>query len=151
VPASLDEWSDQHWDRTFLRQSAQVDSAKLLVTFALAFSGTLVATALQVAPQGRLDLAASLVVGVGFLLTVTVILLDRLKWPSRRKMLDRQADLGWTDAQLLAYIRSATRDVEEENEATVGRVHCFARYQLLVSGAAAVLAVISLFQPTSVG
>jgi hypothetical protein len=60
--------------------------------------------------------------------------------------LDKQSDLGWTDAQLLAYIRSATRDAEEENEAVVRRIKIAAQYQLLLAGLAATLAVISLFQ-----
>lgn len=144
MPASVDEWSDQTWDRAFARQAAQADNVKLLATFALALAGTMVATALQVMPQGRLDLAAAIVLGGAFLLTVAVILLDRLKWPSRRKALQRQTDNGWTDPQLLAYIRIATRDAQEENDALIRRLQRVAEYQLILSGAAGVLAVISL-------
>ena len=149
MPTSLDEWSDQHWDRAFARQTAQADNVKLLVTFALALSGTMVATALQVPLQNGLDLAASIVLGLGFLLTIAVIFLDRLKWPNRRKILQTQTDEGWTDTQLLDYITRATRDAEEENLAVVHRIQRVAEYQLCLSGVAATLSVISLFQPTS--
>src|SRR5690348_7390212 len=105
MPSSVDEWSDQHWDRAFSRQTSQTDTVKLLVTFALGISTTAVATALQVAPQNGLDLAASVTLGAGFVFTVAIFLLDRLKWPSRRKVLLLQQDEGWTDVQLLSYLR----------------------------------------------
>jgi hypothetical protein len=145
MPLSVDEWSDQYWDRVFARQSSQVDTVKLVVTFSLAISSTMVATALQVTPpQGKLDLAASVVLGAGFLLTIAVILMDRLKWPSRRKLLQKQTDNGWTDHQLLTYITSASRDAEEENETVVRRVKTLAESQLILAGPAGTLAVIWL-------
>jgi hypothetical protein len=147
MPASINEWSDQHWDRAFARQTSQADSAKLLATFALALAGTLVGTTLQVSPQNGLDLAASITLGVGFLLTVAVIVMDRLRWPSRQKLLQKQVDEGWTDAKLLEYIRVVTRDAEEENEIVIRRIKRCVEYQLLASGAAGVFSVISLFRP----
>jgi hypothetical protein len=150
VPSSVDEWSDQHWDRAFARQTSQADTVKLVVTFALAISSTMVATALQVKPpQGKLDLWASIVLGVGFLLTIAVILLDRLKWPSREKALTEQIVRHWSDADLLDYIRIVSRDLEGENEQVIRNMKRLTEYQLLIAGVAATLSVISLFQGTS--
>jgi hypothetical protein len=146
VPGSVDEWSDQHWDRSFARHSAQVDTVKLLVTFALGIAATLVATALQVGPASGLDLAASILLGAAFLLALAAIVLDRLKWPSRRKALEKQTDEGWTDGELLVYLRLLMRDTEDENQTVVARVRKAAEYQVLLSGVAAALAVVSLFQ-----
>jgi len=123
-----------------------VDTVKLLVTFALGFAATIVATALQVEPQNGWDVAATVFLGLAFILAVAAILLDRLRWPNRRKVLEKQADEGWTDAQLLAYLRLLMRDTEDENERVVGHVRRAAEYQVVMSGAAVSLAVVSLFQ-----
>src|SRR5829696_7131621 len=146
MPETVDEWSDQHWDRAFARQSAQADNIKLVTTFALALAGTMVATTLQVDPQNQLDVWASIILGVGFLLTHTVIFMDRLKWVSHRKVLQKQIDKGWSDARLLEYIRKSSRQAEEENETLIRYMKRIAEYQLIMSGAAGTLAIISLFR-----
>jgi hypothetical protein len=58
MPQNIDEWSDLYWDRAFGRQTTQVETVKLVVTFSLAFAPTLVAGALQVDPWIGLDTAA---------------------------------------------------------------------------------------------
>lgn len=149
VPSSVDEWSDQHWDRSYSRQSSQADTVKLVTTFALAVAATLVATALQVSPQGLIDLWSSICLGLSFLGVIAVIIFDRLQWPSRSKVLQHQADHGLSDTQLLNYLTMLSRDLEESNENVINRMKRLAEYQILLAAAAATLAVVSLFQPTA--
>jgi hypothetical protein len=146
VPESIDQWSDQHWDRSFARQTSQVETVKLLVTFSLGIAGTMVATALQVSPPNAWDLAALVLLAVAFLLTLVSIGLDRLKWPSRRAALDKQADEGWDEAELLVYLRGLMRDTEEENDRVVRHVRHAAEFQVLAAAVAAGLAVTSLLR-----
>ena len=146
MPTSVDEWSDQHWDRSFNRQTSQVETVKLLVTFSLGIAAALVATALQVTPQNGWDTAAIVMLAIAFLLTLLSIGLDRLKWPSRRAALDEQADKGWTNDQLLVYLRGLMRDAEEENDRVVRNVRHAAEFQVLLAAVAAGFAVTSLFQ-----
>jgi hypothetical protein len=142
----MDEWSDQHWDRSFARQTSQVETVKLLVTFSLGIAGALVATGLQVIPQNGWDKAAVVFLAIAFLLTLVAIGLDRLKWPNRRAALDKQADEGWSEVQLLTYLRSLMRDTEEENARMVRHVRHAAEFQVLAASVAGGLAVTSLFQ-----
>jgi hypothetical protein len=146
VPASVDEWSDQHWDRSFARQTAQVDSIKLLVTFSLGFAATIVATALQVDPVTGWDKAATAVLAAAFLLTILAIYLDQLQWPDRRKVLEKQTDERWTDDRLLEYLSQLMRDTEDENKIVVRQVRHAAEYQVILASLAAAFAVTSLFQ-----
>src|SRR4051812_38221357 len=111
MPQSIDEWSDQHWDRAFARQTAQVDTAKLIVTFSLLVAATFVATALLGPPTNGLDVAASIVILLAFVVTGLILVwLDRLQWPNREDLLNRQQRVGWDDNALLAYIRDVHRD-----------------------------------------
>lgn len=144
MPESVDQWSDQHWDRSFARQTAQVETVKLLVTFSVGVSAALAAAALQVKGRTAWNVAAIVLLGVAFALTLLTIGLDRLKWPNRRAALDRQSDLGWTEAQLLVYVRSLMRDAEDENDRVVRQVRYVATYQLLAVAVTAGLAVTSL-------
>lgn len=148
MPTSLDEWTDSHWERVFSRQSAQADAAKLVTTFTAAIASTLVATALQVGERSnRLDFWACIVLGAAFLATLGVIYLDRLYWPSRYKILAKKdSNLGWSDNQLMAYIKDVSTEAEENNEAVVGRIKKLAELQILLSLAAAVLAAVSLLR-----
>ena len=73
---------DQNFDQKLARQRAQADTAKLVTTFSLAFAATILATALQVANTSKgLDLAATICLGLAFLLTLVVIMLDNVVEP----------------------------------------------------------------------
>jgi hypothetical protein len=146
MPQSIDEWSDQYWDRAFSRHTAQVETVKLVVTFSLAVAATLVASALQVAPATGWDIAASIVLGLAFISTLVTIQLDRLKWPTRREVLQKREDEGWTEVELLLYLPRLYRDTEEWNDRVVGFVRRSAEYQLLLAAATGTLAVVSLFR-----
>lgn len=147
MPSSFDEWSDQHWDRSFARHSAQADAAKLVVTFSTGISGALVGTALQVTPQNNFDLAASIILGCSFIIALVTVFLDRLEWLDRPKLeAMKSAPLNWSEALLLPYIQSVSQDTENSNERIVAKIRSWAFFQLLVAGAAGVLAVMSLFQ-----
>jgi hypothetical protein len=102
VAGNLHDWLQRNSDRVLTQQRAQTDTAKLLVTFTLATTATVVATALQVGQSpSALDYIASGVLLVGFLLTICVILLDRIAEPNRNYAQDKATRRGWTDTQLL--------------------------------------------------
>ncbi|MCZ2807606.1 hypothetical protein O2W18_21075 [Modestobacter sp. VKM Ac-2983] len=146
MPASFDAWSDQHWDRSFARHTAQVETIKLLVTFTLGIAGTLVATALQVEPQNGWDKSAVAMLAIAFVLTLCAVGLDRLKWPDRQTALDLQTTNTWTEAQLLRYLSGKMRQAHGENEIVVSSVRHAAEFQVLFSLAAAGFAATSLLQ-----
>lgn len=146
MPQSIEEWSDQHWDRSFARQTSQVETVKLLVTFSLGIAAALVATALQVTPQNGWDTAAVVLLSTAFTATLITIGLDRLKWPSRQQAMNKQTDEGWADLQLLTYVRGLMRDAHDENERVVRYMRNAATLQVLAAAVAGGLAVTSLYQ-----
>ncbi len=144
MPAPLDDWLDQHWDRAFAHHSAQVATVKLLVTFSLGISATIVATALQVDPNGWLDTMAIIILGAAFAAAIAAIVLDRMKLVDRKVVLAEKQAKGWDDPTFFASLRSLMGTMEDENELVVRRVRKAAEYQVLLSSAAAILAVVSL-------
>ena len=126
------------------RQRSQVETAKLLSTFALAVGATLVATALQVGNPTALDVWATAVLAVAFLGVVSVILLDRLKEPNP-DYVDAQAGAnGWNDMQRLAAFETLSAAAQDEGEQVVRHVKCVAMLQVAMTVAASVLATVSL-------
>jgi hypothetical protein len=146
VPQSKDDWLDQHWDRAFARHTSQVETVKLVVTFSLAVAATLVASALQSDPKTGWDQSASVLLGLAFIATLISVMLDRLKLPSRRLLLQEQEDEGWDDPELMANIQKVHRDLEEWNDRVVHYVRRSAEYQLILAATSGVFAVVSLFQ-----
>lgn len=146
MPQSMDEWSDQYWDRALARQTAQVDAVKLVVTFSLAVAATLVASALQAPPSTDWDTAAAILLGLAFAATLVSVMLDRLKVPRRQAVLQKQQDETWSDIELLLYVQRLQRDLDEENEVVVRHVRRSAEYQLLLAVGAGALSIVSLLQ-----
>lgn len=142
---ALDGWLQQNSDRVQTRQRAHVDTAKVLVSITLAVAATLVATALQVGdgPRGW-DFIAAWILAASFVVTVFVVVLDRLKEPNRHKAQDRAQRGKWSPDQLLAYLQDQALDTEDENHKVVRNVHIATAAQVLVSLLACAAAGMSL-------
>ena len=137
-------WQQQNADMVLARQRAQVDTSKLVVTFTLAIAATLDATALQVTGQRSLDIAATVALGAGFVATLIVIGLDRLKEPDRLWALARARRKKFSDAQLVELMQDLSDEVERFNESIVARVRLATQLQILVAVICGFLATFSL-------
>ncbi len=149
MPASVDEWHDQHTDRVLNHQATQLSTSKLLVTFTLALAGTLVATALQVAGNRLLDVMGCVALSAGFTATLATILLDDSRTPNRQAAIAEKDLQGLDDERFLIYLKRITRDAEAYNGDIVRRVKASAQIQIVLSAVTAILAAVSLLTPTA--
>jgi hypothetical protein len=138
-------WMDQNFDQKLARQRAQADTAKLVTTFSLAFAATILATALQVANTSKgLDLAATICLGLAFLLTLVVIMLNNVVEPDSAWLysrLSRPMPIREVVDKLLEL--ESLRD--RMNEDSIFRAKIAVQLQLLATAASAVLSLASLF------
>ena len=149
--AAVQSWYGQQYDRVLGRQRAQADTAKLLVTFALAVAATLVATALQVTSSpvsSVLDVAAVLILALGFAMAVNVVFLDDLEEPDPTFAEQQAVAHGWTDIQKLAVLLLIAKQTEARNEISVAKIRAAVTHQLYTSIIAGGLAAISLLIPS---
>jgi hypothetical protein len=106
LPA-LDEWYTRQSERVLSRQTTQVETVKLVVTFSLAIAATLVATALQVEPVTGADLASCTLLAVSFFYTVWTIGLDNLQEPDPTRAEALRVQHSLTEDQFLARVRAS--------------------------------------------
>jgi hypothetical protein len=137
-------WLENHADRTFARQRAQVDTAKLLATFAAGIAATLVATALQVGDPEQLDRISAWLLAVTFLAAIMVIMLDRIAEANQSQTLELSALGKWDDERLLFELRRATLKAVFSNHEVVRSVKIALAVQLVFSTATGVAAATSL-------
>lgn len=144
----LDQWFDNHTDRELNRQTSQLETIKLLATFSLAISATLVATSLQVDPIRGLDYIASCLLGAAFLLTIAVILADRSKTMDRKAAQDGFGPT-WSASRKLRRVRYLTKQSVQFNEVVVVRSKIWTGVQMVASLASGAIATVSLLLPTT--
>jgi len=146
-PEVLD-WFNSSYDRTFSRHRSQADTSKLVVTFSLAVAATFVATALQVTGNWGLDVLATVILAIAFLITLNVVLSDKIMEP----------DPAWLAQQLLRDMRvdgvvAAISDLqsrtEERNQERLDDVRNTVTLQLILAFAASTVAAISLLLTTA--
>jgi hypothetical protein len=144
VPPALDEWYIRQSERVLTRQTSQVETVKLVVTFSLAIATTLVATGLQVDPVTGADIAACGLLAASFLGTVWAIGLDNLQEPDASRAEALRMQHGLTDDQFLATLRYVSMAAEDFNEHVVRRVRRAAVFQLLLVVATSACSGVSL-------
>lgn len=123
-------------ERVAVRQRAQVDTAKLVVTFVLAVAATLVGTGLQVTPNEWPDKVASALLGVALVLALVTINKDRLLEPDFDAVSSE-----YTDVQRAASMRTLLVSTTKSNEIVVSSVKNWAYRCVLVSVLAGGVAV----------
>src|SRR4051794_7244100 len=134
MPASIDEWLDQHWERALAEQTSLADTSRLVTTFVLAIAASLVGNALQASPQRCLTLWASIALGAAFITGLGVFMIDRPKGVDHQRVFETAKEEGWYDDEVLHYIRLLMRDLTQENRKNAALLARASRYQVLLSG-----------------
>jgi hypothetical protein len=138
------EWLDPQADRVLARQGRQVDTAKLLATFAAGVAATVVASALQVAPVTDYDRYSVWALCVSIVLAVAVVLLDRLREADHHEVATLAALNGWSSTQFLVQLQGQTLWALTFNEKVVGLVRHVLLIQIVVAALAGIIATLSL-------
>jgi hypothetical protein len=138
------EWLENQADRSFARQRAEVDTAKLLATFAAGVAATLVATSLQVGEPSGLDLTGTIFLAAAVLAVVCVIALDRIAEADQGKILELSQINKWTQAQVLRELRKSTVVAAYSNAEVVLSVRRALIVQVILSCVAGTIACVSL-------
>ncbi|WP_143030457.1 hypothetical protein [Blastococcus aurantiacus] len=144
---TTEEWLEAQADRVLARQRAAVDTTKLVSTFATGVAGAVVASALQTGTEtSAWDWVASWSLAGAFLLTVAVIVADRLKEPDHSRVLESAALGRWGQGRTLFELRQAALWATYSNEGNVRTVRALMWLQLLASvftGSAAAYSMLS--------
>ena len=138
------DWLERQADRELSGQQSQVETAKLLSTFACGIGAAIVATALQVGRPCQLDLIATALLGIAVMLAVLTIVRDRVADPDPDGTLRSAAHHGWDDSTTLAKLRELTDAVVIFNSRGVRRVQVAAFAAVIFSAASGVLGSVSL-------
>jgi hypothetical protein len=143
---SLEEWIERNVDRRSARQRVQVETAKLLATFAISLAATLIASALQVAKSKPWDIAASGLLALAFIGLLVVIALDRTTEVDQEDIFRYGNSLNWTSDEIIDSLRFAMYVSVKNNEAVVATVKLVAQAQVAASVLAGAFAIISLLR-----
>jgi hypothetical protein len=142
--ADISEWLEEHADRVSGRQRAQVETAKLLTTFATGVAAALCAAAIQVAGSSALENWSLILLASAAGLTVMTVLTDRLTEAPHKELLSQAHTQGWTNDQLLRELRTAQIDSVETNQGVVQIVRFVALVQVASAAGAGLLATLAL-------
>lgn len=149
MPQSVEEWNDQNTDRVIARQTSQLETSKLLVTFIAAITTTLVSTALLLGEHANsTDRWACLMLGANILLTIGAIGVDRSVTANPSSAMSQWANGTWTEADTLKYLREMTEQTVGYNKDIVRFVWEIAILQGVSALGAGLLAVFSLLEIT---
>lgn len=139
------QWVERQSERTFQRQRAQVDTAKLLVTFSTAVAATLVAATLQIGSPSNWDTGAAALLGVSAVLALSVLSRDRLTEVDSREIQYRQISRGWGVEKTMEEIRVAVLTNSECNEEIVRSARTLMWIQFASAAVCGCLAIVGLF------
>ncbi|GIF45082.1 hypothetical protein Axi01nite_93930 [Actinoplanes xinjiangensis] len=146
MPETPAEWLESQADRTFARQRAEVDTAKLVATFSTGVTTTLVATSLQVGEPNGWDLTGVILLAAAVLAVFYLILLDRITESDQNQLLEISKLNGWTDAQLVNELRTSMLKATYVNTGVVTNVRRALVGQVFLSLMAGIFACISLLR-----
>lgn len=138
------EWREKDLDRRSARQRTQIETAKLLATFAVSASAAIVASALQAGKSTTWNLAAIILLGIAFLAVVGVIFLDRTTQVDQEQLVIEGQIKQWSDERLLQELRVEFLASVNNNESVVNSVQRTTQIQVIISILSAVSATISL-------
>lgn len=138
------DWLERNADRTFARQRTQVETSKLIATFAAGTAAALVAASLQSAPVTLGDWIASFALLAAVAGVLVVIALDRLTEADHGEVLARRQLREWSDEQLVVELRVALMTAVINNNAVVTVVRCATMVQVAIAAIGGVAASVSL-------
>jgi hypothetical protein len=126
------------------RQRAQADAAKLIATFVDGVAAAVVAAALQVGlPRTDLQWAAGLL-GGGIILTVAVIVLDRISEADYKSILAETQIRGWSEERLLSELRLNNIAASGDNQKVLREVWIALLVQFTVATSSGIVAAIGM-------
>lgn len=139
-------WLSEQADRIAARQRSQVETAKLLGTFAAGFAATIVGTALQVRASdvGWLDYASSGMVLLCLLTTVALVLADTLREVDHEIVIAHSRNLRLSSSETLRMLQVAHLASAFVNDGVVRRVRIALFMQLSAALVALVLSLSSV-------
>ncbi len=129
---TVPEWLERQADRTLIRQRSQVDTAKLVATFAAGVAATLVATALQVGSPSAWDIAAVSLLGATVAATVIVISFDRLTEANHPAILQLKQIHNWSEERLLEELQASLIAAVDANAWVLTAVKIAATVQVML-------------------
>lgn len=138
------EWREKDLDRRAARQRTQIETAKLLATFAVSASAAIVASALQAGKSTAWNITAIILLGIAFLAVVGVIFLDRTTQVDQEQLVIEGQIKQWSDERLLQELRVEFLASVNNNESVVNSVQRATQIQVIISIFSAVSATISL-------
>lgn len=135
-------WIDEHQVQELSQARGRADAAKLVATFTTAIAATLVATELQVRAGSMTgwDLLAVITLGIAFLFTLLVVVLDRLTVVDVREVLTQQAALGVSGDQALISLRAASLTAMTFNYGVLAQIRTALMLQLTAATASGAVA-----------
>lgn len=144
---AVEQWKQEHVDQSLVRQRAQADGVKLVVTFFAAIAATLVATSLQIGRPSWLDVLATVGLIVTIVETCMVISSDRLREVDQAKVDGVIMNPQWTWDRRLEELRDLGVSLVDLNEVILSGVLKHRTRQLICASVASLVAVISLIWP----
>lgn len=126
-----EEWLEAQAERISARQRSRADTAKLVATFAAGIAGGLVASALQTGgtPSGW-DWASTWGLVVTVVLTVGVVISDRMTEPDHGKVLTNATTANWDDGRKLIELRLAAVAANYANEQVIRNIQMILSLQV---------------------
>lgn len=137
-------WLERNLERRAGSQRAQVETAKLLSTLAVATAAAFVASALQAGNNRTEDLVAASLVGSAFVAVVIVVLLDRSTIVDHQAVLLKRATDDFDDDEVVMRLRQDAMISILNNDAIVRQVKLATGLTLLLAFASAAFAISSL-------
>lgn len=131
----------QQYERLLSRQRAQVETAKLVATFATAVGATIVGSALQVVRGSTLTVLASSLLAAAFLVTVIIVAFDRLAEPNLDPAVIK---LFSGHAAFQEYVESQLIASEDFNTWRLAQLRILIAIQLILAASSGAVAAVSL-------
>lgn len=143
---SVADWLEADADRAMSRQRAQADAAKLVATFVVGVTASVVASALQMNRSGSATYNkwASVLLALSVFLTALVVLMDRISEADYKSLLGEARIQDWTDSELLKELQVLTITASRDNQKVLREIWFALLTQFLAASACGTIAVLSM-------
>lgn len=132
--------------RELSSQAGKADAIKLVATFASGVAATLTAAALQTSPAVTLDYWASWLLATAILLTIGLVLLDRLTEPKLDDLVVAALESTWKEKQIRREFRIRTYSAVLNNRKSLDILTFVLFVQVSVAASSGGCAIVSLLQ-----
>jgi uncharacterized membrane-anchored protein len=143
---SVVDWLEANADRAMSRQRSQADAAKLVATFVVGVAASTVASALQMnrSGSGTYNRWSSALLALSVILTVAVVVLDRISEADHKSILEEAQVRGWSEAKLLEELQVATITASQDNRKVVREIWCALLVQFICASLCGLFATLGM-------